>query len=116
MSESSSAAALTESEERNYTSLGNLLGIIGGFVPSLIVWLVFKDRSEFVDRNMKSALNFQLTMLLAYIVGSILLLFVIGGLVMLAAGVLSLIFSILAFIKTKDGEDYTYPMTIRFIK
>lgn len=116
MAENSGSNALSEQDERNYTSLGNLLGIIGGFIPSLIVWLVFKERSDFVDRNMKSALNFQLTMIIAYVVGSILTIIFIGILVFFAVGILIIIFSILGFVKTRNGEDYKYPMAIPFIK
>ena len=65
---------------------------------------------------MKSALNFQITMLLADVVGSILSVVGIGGLIILAAWVLRLVFSILAFVKTNEGEDYVYPVTISFIK
>lgn len=113
---STNSNALSESDERNYTSLGNILGIIGGFIPSLIVWIIFKDRSAFVDRNMKSALNFQITVVLIYIVGTILTFILIGSLVILAIWVLSIIFSIMAFSKTRNGEDYNYPLAIKFIK
>lgn len=107
---------LSESDERNFTSLGNLLGLIGSFLPSLIIWLIYKDRSEFVDQNMKSALNFQLTMILGYVIGSILVFVLIGTLVLLAVWVVTIIFFIIAFAKTRNGENYKYPLTISFIK
>lgn len=108
--------SLSELDERNFASIGNLLGIIGSFLPSLIVWLIYKDRSAFVDRNMKSALNFQLTMIIAYIVGSILTIILIGSLIVLAAAVLTVIFSIIGFVKTRNGQDYKYPLSIPFVK
>lgn len=106
---------LTEKDERTYTSLGNVLGILG-FIPSLVVFVVFGERSSFLKRNMKNALNFQITMLLADVVGALTLFAGIGGLIMLAAWVLRLVFSILAFVKTTEGDDYVYPVTIAFIK
>jgi uncharacterized Tic20 family protein len=106
---------LSEKDERTYTSLGNILGILG-FLPSLIVFLMFRERSSFLNRNMKSALNFQITMIIADIVGTILSIVGIGGLIILAAWILRLVFSILAFVKTNEGEDYAYPVTISFIK
>jgi uncharacterized Tic20 family protein len=106
---------LSEKDERTYTSLGNILGILG-FLPSLIVFLMFRERSSFLNRNMKSALNFQITMIIADIVGTILSIVGIGGLIILAAWILRLVFSILAFVKTNEGEDYVYPVTISFIK
>jgi uncharacterized Tic20 family protein len=108
-------AALSEADEKTFISLGNILGIFG-FIPSLIVFLVFKERSDRVDRNMKSALNFQLTLVLADVIGFITIVAGIGILLMLAAWVLRLIFSILAFVKTSEGSDYAYPLAISFIK
>jgi uncharacterized Tic20 family protein len=58
---------LSKIEEQNFTSLGNILGILIGFISPLIFWLVYKDRSKFLDINLKSALNFQLTMIVATI-------------------------------------------------
>ena len=109
------APKLSDAEDRNYAGLAQILGILG-FLPSLIIWLVFKDRGAVTNQMAKEALNFQLTMLGAYIIGGILTVIFIGGLIMLAASVLMIIFSIIAFTKVQAGEDYKYPMTIRIIK
>ena len=106
---------LNEKDERTYTSLGNILGILG-FIPSLVVFILFGERSVFLKRNIKSALNFQITMLLADVIGYLTLFAGVGGLILLAAWVLRLVFSILAFVKTSEGDDYTYPVTISFLK
>ncbi len=108
------ANQLSETDERNYTSLMNILGIIGSFIPALIGYLVWKDQSEFVKRNLASALNFQITMVIVQIAGMIL--FFTFGLINLAAWILTLIFSIMAFVKTREGSDYKYPLAIPFIK
>jgi len=107
---------LSQVEEQNYTSLGNILGILIGFLSPLIFWLIYKDRSTFLDANLKSALNFQLTMIIPYIVGSILVFAFIGSLIALAALILSIVFSIMAFVKTRNGENYNYPLSITFVK
>jgi uncharacterized Tic20 family protein len=106
---------LNEHDERLYTSLGNILGIIG-IIPSLVVFLVFRERSQFLKRNMKSALNFQITLILADVIGAVTIVIGIGALIWLATGVLRLVLSILAFVKTQEGEDYLYSVTIAFIK
>ena len=110
--------AMSSDEERNMTSLGNILGILIGFVSPLIFWLIYKDRSDFVDRNLKSALNFQITMIIAWIAASILTAVTFGilSILYLVIGILILIFCIMAFVKTRNGEDYKYPMSIPFIK
>jgi uncharacterized Tic20 family protein len=106
---------MNETDERTFTSLGNILGILG-FIPSLVMFMAFRERSDFLNRNMKSALNFQITMVLADVIGAITLIIGIGALIWVATGVLRLVFSILAFVKTQEGNDYVYPVTISFIK
>ncbi len=112
---SSHSNDLSVADERSFTSLANILGILG-FIPSLVVYLVFKDRSAFLKRNTGSALNFQITMIIAEVVGYILSVAFIGIFIVIAAWVLRFVFSILAFVHTKDGEEYVYPVTINFIK
>lgn len=102
-------------ESHKIAGLGNILGIFG-FIPSLVMFLLYGARSTFVKDNMRSALNFQLTMVLVDIIGAITLLTGVGFLIVLAAWFLRLVLSILAFVKTSEGEDYVYPLTISFIK
>lgn len=106
---------LSEQDERNYTSLMNILGIFFGFIPSLVGFLVWRDQSAFLKRNLTSALNFHITMVIVALVGSAVLFF-LPGMVLLAVWVITLVFSILAFVKTREGEDYNYPLSFTFIK
>jgi uncharacterized Tic20 family protein len=109
---------LSQVEEQNFTSLGNILGILIGFLSPLIFWLIYKDRSTFLDANLKSALNFQLTMIIAYIAAGILSAVTFGvlSILYLAIAVLLIVFCIMAFVKTRNGENYTYPLSIPFVK
>ncbi|WAB81066.1 DUF4870 domain-containing protein [Microcella daejeonensis] len=119
---SAAAAPLSEAEDRQWASFAHLGGILG-ILPSLIIYLVFKDRGAFTRTESKEALNFQITLLgiqiVAYIVGTILIIVFIGFLfyvVTWAAYIAGLIFSILAFLKSKDGQAYRYPFALRLIK
>jgi|694.fasta_scaffold58364_6 uncharacterized Tic20 family protein len=109
---------LSKVEEQNFTSLGNILGILIGFISPLIFWLIYRDRSKFLDTNLKSALNFHLTTIIAFIAASILTAVTFGilSILFLVIGVLILIFCILAFVKTRNGENYKYPLSIPFVK
>mgnify|MGYP000550643908 FL=1 len=109
------AAPLTEAEDRQWASFAHLGGILG-FLPSLIIWLVFKDRGSFTNNEAKEALNFQITVVAAYVVGSILSVIVVGFLITIAAAIISIILSVVAFTKAKDGIAYRYPFAIRLIK
>lgn len=109
------AAPLSPAEDKQWASFAHLGGILG-FLPALIIWLVFKDRGTLTNVEAKEALNFQITILIAYIVGSILSLVLIGVFISLAAWVVAIIFSILGFMKVNAGGSYRYPFAIRLIK
>jgi len=115
MTDATPAAPLTTAEDNQWASFAHLGGILG-FLPSLIIWLVFKDRGAFTNSEAKEALNFQITMLIAEVVSYILIAVFIGLLLLPAVYVLRIIFSILGFIKAKDGIAYRYPFALRLIK
>ena len=117
-------APLTQAEDIQWASFAHLGGILG-FLPSLIIWLVFKDRGPFTNTEAKEALNFQITMFGSYVVLVILttilsiatfgVLSFLGFLVWIP-WILSVIFSIIAFLQVKDGRGYRYPFALRLIK
>ncbi len=96
--------------------LCHLLGIFTGFVGPLIIWLMKKDEDPFVAHNGVEALNFQITLVIAYVVSFVLMIIIIGILTFFVAWVLSLIWMIQGSIAANKGEYYKYPINIRFIK
>lgn len=104
-----------ESGEKTTAVFTHVLGIFFGCIPSLVVFLAKKD-SHFASEHAKEALNFQLTVLVAYIVSWFLMFVLIGFLTMAIAGIASLVFSLVAAIKASDGKDYRYPFTIHFVR
>jgi uncharacterized Tic20 family protein len=100
----------------NMAMLCHLLAIFTGFLGPLIIWLIKKDETPFVDDQGKEALNFQLTVLIAMVVSGFLFVICIGPFVMMGVGIANLVFCILAAVKTSKGEAYRYPVNIRFIK
>jgi uncharacterized Tic20 family protein len=91
-------------------------GILTGFIVPLIIWVIKKDQSKFVDDHGKEALNFQLTLLIAYFVGGATACFIVGFFIIMAAAVVAIIFGVMAAVAASRGERYRYPLTIRFIK
>jgi len=107
---------LSPSDERLWATLIHIGGIFFSFIPALVGYLVLKDRGAFIRAHSLTALNFQLTMLIAIIVGYILTIVLIGAVLVLAAYVVIIIFAIIAAIAANKGEQYKYPLTIQFIK
>ncbi len=76
---------------------------------------MLKDRGPFVRAHSATALNFQLTLLIAEVVGWLTSWLIIGLFIVAAAYVLRIVFSIIAALKANKGEWYTYPLSIKFV-
>ena len=95
--------------------LSHLLGIFASFVGPLIIWLIKKDSNPFVDDQGKEALNFQITVLIAYLAATVLSFLLIGLLIGPAVFVLSVVFGVIAATKANSGVAYRYPLNIRLV-
>lgn len=102
-------------DEKLWATLIHLGGLLVSFLVPLIGYLVLKDRGPFIRAHTATALNFQLTLLIAYVVGAILSVVIIGIFIILAAWVLAIVFAIIAAIKANQGEWYQYPLAIKFV-
>jgi uncharacterized protein len=109
------AAPLSPEQDIQWGSFAHLGGILG-FLPALIIWLVFKDRGSFTNTEGKEALNFQITLVFGYIISGILVVVLIGAILAWVVWIAGVVFSIIAFLQAKDGKHYRYPFAIRLIK
>lgn len=108
-------AQLSPADEKLWATLIHIGGIFFNFIPALVGYLVLKDKGPFIRAHATTALNFQITLLIAYIVGGILSIVIIGFFIIAAAYVLNIVFSIIAAIKANQGLGYQYPLTIKFV-
>jgi len=107
---------MNPSDEKLWSTLIHVGGIFFGFIPALIGYLVLKDRGPFIRAHTRTALNFQITMAIGYFLGMILSVAGIGILILLAVGIIVVVFSIIAAIAANNGQAYSYPLTFQFIK
>jgi uncharacterized Tic20 family protein len=105
-----------KSEDRTMAMLCHLLGIVSWFLGALIIWLIKKDQSKFVDDQGKEALNFQLTMLIAYVIAAATCFIGIGVFLVPVIGIVDVIFCIIGGIAANQGQYYRYPFALRLIK
>ncbi len=103
-------------DEKTMGILSHILCIVGGFIAPLIIYLIKKDESVYIREQAKEALNFQLTMLICYIISWILIFVLIGLLLVFLVLICNLVFIIIATIKASEGKLYKYPINFRFIK
>ena len=107
---------LSQQDERLWAMLAHLGGIVLWFIAPLVVMLTQGEKSPFTRRQAVEALNFQITLTIAYVVSAVLLIVLIGILLFFVVAVGGLILMIIAGIKANNGEDYRYPVNIRLVK
>lgn len=108
--------AVPTSDEKTMSMLAHAGGIFFGFLPALIIYLTKGNDSAFVKQESREALNFQITLAIAYVISTVLIIVLIGLLMLLAVWVGSVILMIMAAIAANKGEAYRYPLNIRLIK
>jgi uncharacterized Tic20 family protein len=109
--------------ERTYAMFNHLslltFHVMLPVIPALVLWLVKRDRSPFVDDHGREAVNFQLSLVLyALVVVPVtgLLTCGVGALLWIAVYALGVVGMILASVAANRGEYYRYPACVRFIR
>lgn len=116
MGEEQTPSVAPTPDEKTMGILSHILCIVGGFIAPLIIYLIKKDESAYIREQSKEALNFQLTMLICYIVSWILIFVFIGIILVFLVIILNLVLIIIATIKASEGKLYKYPINFRLIK
>jgi uncharacterized protein len=112
---------LPPEQERTWAMLAHLSAFVAayvalGFLGPLVVMLVLGPRSAFVREHAAEALNFNLTWLI-YIFVSVILAFVLIGIpILILLAIAYLVLVIVAAVRANNGEQYRYPITIRFVR
>lgn len=106
---------LPSSDEKNIATVTHLGGTVFSFIPALVVWILKKDDSAYLNDQAKEALNFQITMLIAQFVAGILVWVLIGFILIPILWLANVVLCIIAAISTSKGETYRYPLCLRLI-
>ena len=112
-------AGLTQ-DERNWAMLCHLCIIGQMFIPVLVIgplliWLLKGDQLPFVKEQGKEAINFQITLFLAGLVGTALIFVLIGWLVLGLLWVYAIVAGVIATMKVKEGVPYRYGLNVRLV-
>jgi uncharacterized Tic20 family protein len=124
--------AVLTSEDRGLAVFCHVGGFFASFIVPLVIWLVKKGQSPFVEGHAKESFNFQLALFAVSLLigclsgvgivagaltedGGLWAASMFGGLaVSLALTVFDLIVIILASVAAYHGRPYRYPVNIRF--
>lgn len=113
-------------EERNWAmgchlaALSGFIGIpAGNIIGPLIVWLIKKDQSAYINDQGKESVNFHISLwiytllsgLLWFTIVLIPLAFLLWGIIYIAG----IVYTILGAVAASNGQSYRYPLTLRLI-
>ena len=87
----------------------------GGLIVPLILWQIQKDKIYLMNEYGKMVVNFQLSLLLYAFISFFLMIIGIGFLILLAVGILGFIIPIMNAVRANNGQEPSYPLTIKFI-
>jgi uncharacterized Tic20 family protein len=105
-------------DDKTMGLIAHISGILASFIGPLVIWLINKDQADkgWLNEQAKEALNFQITVIIAWFVAGVLSMVVIGLLLMPIIFLGNLILCILAGMKANEGVSYRYPFALRLIK
>jgi len=118
---------MSETLERRWAMTCHLMALSGFIIPfgnllgPLAIWLWKRKESEFIDFHGKTAINFQLTLLL-FLIGSAVVAVFTGFAVLFVApilgilGIYTFIMIIISVAKSSQGEYVEIPLSAGFIK
>jgi hypothetical protein len=101
-------------DEKTMGMLSHLLGLFS-FLGPLLILLTRGKESSFVHDQATESLNFQITLLLAYVVSGVLVLALIGFLLLPAVFIVHLVYGIIGAVRANEGIAYRYPLCVRLV-
>ncbi|MCH7677146.1 helix-turn-helix domain-containing protein [candidate division KSB1 bacterium] len=94
----------------------HLSNVIPLMIVPLIIWALKKDEIPDIDRHSVDVLNFQISMSLYLFIAAILVLVIVGEVLVLALVIFTFFIAIINTTRVAMELDYSYPMTIHFLK
>jgi uncharacterized Tic20 family protein len=115
---------LSPEQERQWASLAHVIPLVAfilsagtlGFVASLVIYLLYKDRGPFVRSHSANSLNLQITVGIVLLISVPLMLLLVGFVTYAAASIFLVVIHIIAASRANAGQWYQPPLTIRFVR
>lgn len=109
-------------DEKTYITLMHLSQFAGllipglGFIVPFVMWLTKSKENANIDKHGKNIANFLISMIIYAVISTILLIVLIGIPLLIALGIIEIVFIIIASVKAANGEYWKYPLAIQFFK
>ncbi|MGO1990060.1 DUF4870 domain-containing protein [Mammaliicoccus vitulinus] len=103
-------------EEKNLTTIMWILSFFTSFIGPLLIWLMKKDESEYINQQGKNCLNFIISYGIYVVISTILTAIVIGAIFLIIIGIATVVYCILGAVANNKGEDFKVPFTFEILK
>ena len=118
------AAPLSPQEEKTWGMLSHVIGAVAmvrhagvlGFVGSLIIYVLYKDRGPFVRAHAANSLNIQITTGIGVVISFLLMFVLIGFVTIFLVAIWALVMHIIGAIKANNGEWWDPPLVPKFVR
>ena len=115
---------LDPAQQRQWGMLSHLIPLVAmvlsagvlGFVGSLIVYVMYKERGDFVRQHAANSLNIQIMTGIVLLISLPLMLVLVGFATYGIALVVAFILHIIGAMRANEGKQWTPPMTPAFVK
>lgn len=115
--------ALTPDEERTWGTVVHVVPAAAlvlsagtlGFVASLVIYLIYKDRGPFVRQQAANSLNIQIMTLIGLVVSVALMLLLIGFILYPVVIAVAVVLHAVGALKSSRGEWWTPPLVPRMV-
>ena len=117
MSEASSMTA-SAGQDKTFAILAHIGGLFTMWLAPLIIYLIKKSEpdSSFAADQAREALNYQITVLFIYMACFILSFVLIGFFFFMMVMMVNIVLCVIGAVKSSNGVQYRYPLTLRLIK
>lgn len=106
---------MSNQDERLIAAAIYVVSFFTAFLGPLIIWLIKKDESTYVDYHGREYMNFFISYTVYGIVSGILVIAVIGIFMLWIVGIMGVVFTIVGAIKAYEGNQYRIPFIFRLI-
>lgn len=108
--------ASATSDEKTLGIVMHILCLVGfPILGPLVIWLIKKDQSSYLDRQGRELLNFQISYFVYALVSFVLCFVFIGIPLLVIVGLASIVLTIIGIVKAAEGNIYRFPFTIRLL-
>lgn len=106
----------TTSDDRLMAMLIYVISLFTSIIGPIIIWMLKREESEFVDFHGKEYINFFISYAVYSIVAGISMILIIGFVLLPIVVVALYVFTIIAAVKAYQGEMYKIPLIFRLVK